>query len=104
MPTVPFSLLIQEAGGLRAWRTVHTRDRDLGYMGSPVVSDPIDLLLWDYAKLSAVKIGNILGSTIAFVLSIEAIQLLLSLSDFGDRLDTPTVSRSRTPLLDKAPF
>lgn len=59
--------------GLRA---IYTRDRHLGRMGSPVVNGRIDLFLRDYAQASAVRIGITLGSTTAFVLTVETIPLL----------------------------
>jgi predicted nucleic acid-binding protein len=59
--------------GLRA---VYTRDGHFERMSSPVVTDQIDLFLRDYARASAVKIGITLGSTTAFVISIETIPLL----------------------------
>jgi hypothetical protein len=66
--------------GLRA---VYTNDPHLQRMGSPVVSEQIDLFLRDYARASAVKIGITLGSTTAFVLSIETIPLLCRLLTSG---------------------
>ena len=59
--------------GLRA---VYTRDGHFERMSSLVVTDQIDLILRDYARASAVKIGITLGSTTAFVISIETIPLL----------------------------
>ncbi|MGC2162677.1 MAG: hypothetical protein WA634_12255 [Silvibacterium sp.] len=52
-------------------------------MGSPVVKEQIDLFLRDYARASTVKIGVTLGSTTAFVLSIETIPLLYRLLTSG---------------------
>jgi hypothetical protein len=66
--------------GLRA---VYTNDPHFERMGSPVVKEQIDLFLRDYARASAVKIGITLGSTTAFVLSIETIPLLYRLLTSG---------------------
>jgi hypothetical protein len=62
---------------------VYTNDPHLERMGSPVVKEQIDLFLRDYARASAVKIGITLGSTTAFVLSIETIPPLHRLLTSG---------------------
>jgi len=66
--------------GLRA---VYTNDPHLERMGSPVVNGQIDLFLRDYARASSVKIGLTLGSTTAFIVSVETIPFLYRLLTSG---------------------